>query len=153
MNEIKLSKNKKAIVDSLFFDSLKKYKWFATDGGNGFYAVRNSSIKHGKRKLIYMHHCIAGFPLGKKVIDHINGNILDNRASNLRLVFHRENISKSIRKKKKTSKYVGVRWDKNAGKWRAQIKIHGKQKHIGLFDSEDTAGVAYEVHRRGILNA
>jgi len=153
MNEIRLSKGKKAIVDGLFTDHLKQYKWFATNGGNGYYAVRNSSVKHGKRKLIYMHHCVAGFPLRGKVIDHKNGNTLDNRASNLQIVSHRENISKSVRKKKKTSKYVGVRWDKNAMKWRSQIKINGKLKHIGLFADEDTAGIAYEVHRRGILDA
>ena len=44
----------------------------------------------------------------------------------------------------KTSKYVGVYWYKDYEKWRARIKINGKQKHLGYFTNEFKAHLAYE---------
>ena len=79
-------------------------------------------------------------------IDHINGDRADNRISNLRLVSHRENGQnrKDKRENTKSSRFVGVSFDKHAGKWKSCIKINGKNKHLGLFTSEEEAHQAYQ---------
>lgn len=81
-------------------------------------------------------------------IDHINDNKLDNRIENLQAISHRENITKigfSVTKKNhKTSKYTGVCWDKSKNKWRCQIRINGKVKHLGLYINELEASNVYQ---------
>ena len=44
----------------------------------------------------------------------------------------------------KTSKYIGVTWKKQNKKWRAQIKTNGVPEHIGYFDTETEAAIAYQ---------
>ena len=82
----------------------------------------------------------------KIVIDHINGNITDDRLSNLRVVTHRENLSTCFRsdKKKLTSQYAGVSWNKRAGKWYAKIQYKGVHISLGYYDVELDASMAYQ---------
>ena len=75
-------------------------------------------------------------------IDHININKLDNRIENLRVVNHSQNSRNQNKKENCSSKYKGVCWDKN--KWKARISINYKLKHLGLFDNEEEAHLAYK---------
>ena len=68
-------------------------------------------------------------------IDHIDGNGLNNRLNNLRLVTPLENMQNQKRRKTNTSGVTGVTWLKPSQKWRAQIRADGKQKQLGLFDN------------------
>lgn len=77
-----------------------------------------------------------------KVVDHINRNRLDNRRENLRLCNISEN-AKNVGKQKGTSKFKGVSWKSSRNKWYSQIKLNGKVKYLGLFDSELDAATAY----------
>lgn len=82
-------------------------------------------------------------PCGHKiVVDHINNIQTDNRLVNLQLISNRENVSKD--KKGGSSKYVGVSWDKNSKKWISRIRINGKIKHLGMFNSEENAAKYYQ---------
>jgi hypothetical protein len=76
------------------------------------------------------------------VVDHINDDPSDNRVENLQIVTQRFNSRKT--QGKYSSKYKGVSWDKNGNKWRAQIIISGKVKHLGLFNCELKAHQAYK---------
>jgi len=101
---------------------IAKYKW----GIDGKGYIRNKQIK--------LHQ----FILGKKPnseIDHINGDILDNRIDNLRFVTHQQNMQ-NIKKK---NKQVGVWWDKNRLKWVATITVNYKNKVLGRFDNKEDA--------------
>jgi hypothetical protein len=69
-------------------------------------------------------------------IDHENNNRMDNRIVNLRNVNHQEN-SFNIKDTK------GYSWHKQRNKWRAQIKLNGKNFHLGLFEREEDARNAY----------
>ena len=82
----------------------------------------------------------------KIVVDHINGDISDDRLSNLRVVTHRENLSTCFRsdKKKLTSQYAGVNWSKQAGKWCARIQYKGVLISLGYYDVELDASMAYQ---------
>ena len=80
------------------------------------------------------------------VIDHINGIKTDNRLENLRIVTNRFNCSVGIVKNAeyKSSKYVGVSYDKARNKWQSGIKINGKRVALGRYDTEIEASEAYQ---------
>lgn len=75
-------------------------------------------------------------------IDHINGLRTDNRIVNLRAVSGQENMRNAKRPKNNTSGVIGVRWQPNAGKWRARIKVDNRTLHVGYFDNFDAAVAA-----------
>ena len=76
-------------------------------------------------------------------VDHINGVKTDNRFSNLRKVSCQENQKKNLKiSKRNKSGVMGVCWHKDARRWAAEIRISGKKKHLGLFDSIEEAAIA-----------
>ena len=109
--------------------------------------LRVSLRKDGVLKIKKVHQLVAMSFLNHKpcghtlVVDHINANKLDNRLCNLQLISQRKNSTKENRG---FSKYVGVGYHKSAKKWRARIRINGKQKYLGLFKNELDAANAYQ---------
>jgi hypothetical protein len=75
------------------------------------------------------------------VIDHIDGNKLNNITTNLQLITNKKNTSKD--RKNKTSKYTGVSWHKQSDKWLAQFRENGSVKYLGIFETEEDARDAY----------
>lgn len=137
--QIKLNSRKypglKAIIDEEDYPLIKDHKWrpmkSPTKGRDLFYAVRDV-YKEGKRTTLTMHRVIL-FPPKSYVIDHINGDGLDNRKSNLRAVTQRENLHNQHFKY--ASKYPGVNWDKGTKKWKASLtnrKAIKRNVHLGL---------------------
>jgi hypothetical protein len=78
------------------------------------------------------------------IIDHKNGNGLDNRQSNLRFCDYKQNNHNSKMRSDNTSGKKGVTWSKAHQRWRVKIKAHGKHIHLGLFTNLDEASAAYE---------
>lgn len=141
MRTISLSQGMVAIVDDEDYSELITHKWFAIKQGSGiWYAARNSPWVKGKHRLIRMHREIIGTPNGMDT-DHINGNGLDNRRENLRVVTHRVNTQN--RHQNKSSKYPGVVKDCQSGKWIAQIRVNGIRRYLGRFETEEVAANAY----------
>ena len=95
---------------------------------------------NGKRAKIWMHAVIAGTPKGMET-DHINGNGLDNRRRNLRIVSCRENHQNLHIVK--TSKYPGVSWYKRGRKWRVFFNRNKTRLYLGSYSDEETAGIIY----------
>lgn len=111
----------------------------------------------GKRRKSYKVHQLVAMaflnhlPCGhKKVVDHIDGNKLNNTLRNLQVISNRENCIKD--KKQGSSKYVGVCWDRENHKWIAQIHYNGKTKKIGRFRYEQVAAKAYQSELKKVLN-
>lgn len=75
-------------------------------------------------------------------IDHINGIRTDNRWVNLRSVEGSVNMKNSQTYATNSSGRVGVGWFKARNKWRAQIFVAGRARHLGFFDSFDDAVAA-----------
>jgi hypothetical protein len=77
-------------------------------------------------------------------IDHADGQRSNNALANLREVSagaNQQNLAK--RRRPASSKYLGVSWNKAAGRWIAQICLNGKQHYLGSFASEQDAYAAY----------
>jgi hypothetical protein len=141
LSYIPLSKGLEAVVDSESLHLVQGYKWCVNSRG---YAVRNTPRVNGKRKTIYMHRLIAGTPQGLET-DHINGNKLDNRISNLRHATTSQNQHNRGAPVTSPSGVKGVLWHSRLKKWRVRIKVQGREIHVGLFDSFETACVARQL--------
>jgi len=87
-----------------------------------------------------MHNLI----MGTKLVDHKNGNGLDNQKNNLRNCTNQQNHMNRRPKKNCTSKFKGVCRFKKDLKWTAVIKFNRKQIYIGIFGNEEDAAKAYD---------
>ena len=96
-------------------------------------------------KLYRIHRLIWFIEKGyyPEQVDHIDGDFSNNKIENLRAVTNRENCQNY--KIHRTGKLIGCTWDKSRGNWKAQIKLEGKTKFIGRFNSEQEAHDAYKI--------
>lgn len=137
MREIHLVRGEVALVDDDVYDEMSGYRWYSMKG----YATRGYFHK-GRTKHVRMHRAIVGAAPGV-MVDHINGNTLDNRRENLRVCSNSDN-QKNRHRANGSSRFKGVCWNKQSNKWQAGIKLNGKSKHLGLFGSEEDAARAYD---------
>jgi HNH endonuclease len=121
-------------IDDLDFDKIRIFTWHATQrrDGRGWYAKSTQGIR--------MHRLLLNPPSGL-IVDHINGDGLDNRRTNLRIGTQSNNCVNRLRTPGKFLR--GARPKKN--RWQASIKLNGKQRHLGYFASELEAHNAYLV--------
>lgn len=82
-------------------------------------------------------------PEPKQHVDHINSNTVDNRWANLRLATSSQNQMNVLMWSSNTSGYKGVSWHKGEGRWRACIRVKGKRKYLGYFDTAEQGYAAY----------
>ena len=137
--EIPLSRGYFAKVDSEDYEALSAFKWHVScEKANNLYAKRMSNRKH-----ISMHRWLLNAQPGQ-MIDHINGDSLDNRKCNLRFCTKAQNGANSRnRKPKGESIHTGLFKIGNYPKWRARIYCVNKCIHLGSFDTEIEAARAY----------
>jgi hypothetical protein len=105
------------------------------------------------RKQLFVHKLVWLFETGvwpTEMIDHINGDPLDNRFKNLRLSNHRLNgqNQKAHRPKNKSTQLLGASWHKRHNRFISFIKIDGVKKHLGYFDTAQEAHAAYITAKR-----
>jgi len=136
VKKIKLTNGKYCLVDDCDYH-LNEFNWYSKSKSED-YPMRIIKID-GRYLKIYMHHAIVGRPINGKEVDHLNGNTLDNRRENLRIVSHRENMQNRIEKRRNA--FVGISRHKN--RWQAKIHIKGKRKFLGLFDNRFEAQEEY----------
>ena len=137
--KIPLTQGKFALVDKQDFKRINQYKWhiFSQKG----YAVRDKVV-NGKKKKISMHRYIMKPPKEMEV-DHINGNVLDNRRKNLRICTHQQNCSnrKGINKLRGFTK----RKDKFLKKpYCARIMVNYKNLYLGYYATPEEAAKTYD---------
>ena len=145
MASVKLTKGFESLVDDSDFDQVSQWKWCYSGYENG-YAVRKPRID-GRSKTIYLHRFIVNAPIGMEV-DHINGDRLDNRRSNLRVCTRQQN-NKNVRKHcDNTSGFKGVFWEKRRKKWYSKIRESGVQKFLGYFPTPE---LAYEEYKKAAV--
>ena len=144
MKRIFLTQGMFAIVDDEDYEYLKRWSWYAHKDGNTFYAVRKSpkTKSGGKRQLVRMHRVILR-AASNEMVDHKNGNGLNNRRRNIRFCTQSQN-NYNYANYPHSSKYKGVSWKTDKGKWYVGIRSKGKHIFIGSYVDEDEAGRAYD---------
>jgi len=146
MKQIALSRGLVAVVDDDDFDALAVFKWHAGEPTDGyFYAVRWSRREDGTKEYLAMHRTIMR-PAGKLVVDHIDGDGLNNQKHNLRIVSISQNSWNSRKRTAGgiTSTKKGVSWHINNRCWQAYITVNHRNIHLGSFKIEADAIAARE---------
>jgi len=151
MKNIIFSNGKQALIDDKNFEKINQYKWtyFKAESGKE-YARREKKI-NGERIIYLMHRVILNAPSNKE-IDHINGNGLDNRESNLRVCSHLENMRNRKLHKNNTSGFKGVSLYRRNRKWRSEINVNKKTIVLGSFNSVIDAAKAYDAAAKIYFN-
>lgn len=147
MKEIPLSQGKVALVDDEDFDRLNQFKWYAIKPHRIFYAVRHKQREDGERRLVYMHREVLSV-LPSMEVDHKDGDGLNNTRDNLRPATEHQNQCNRTATRKNASGYKGVTWHKGNRKWRAQIVVNGKAKHLANCVTAEDAARAYDAAAR-----
>lgn len=142
---IPLTKGYETIV-SVEDADLANFKWQVMET-NGLHYAYGRMPSAGRKKLL-LHRVILGRILGRELTrteqtDHINSNPLDNRRENLRIATNAQNQHNKGRYLNNKSGYKGVHWDRQKGKWRAEIQTMGKRTYLGYFPTPEEAYAAY----------
>lgn len=142
MNTIELedSRGRKFIIDQDDFKRIKDITWCVVDNKKNVLYVSGHLSKQHEYKSVKIHHFLIGTPINGLVVDHIDGNGLNNSKKNLRIVTQSENC-RNRTKRYGISKYLGV--CRRGKKWASRIHINNKEKWLGVFKTEIEAAKAY----------
>lgn len=139
---VPLSKGLHSLIDSCDIPYVGQWNWRAEVHPGRIYARRiKSRHEDGDASAIRLHRDIIGAPRAY-LVDHKNGNPLDNRRSNLRLASHQQNRHNSSISCVNKTGVKGISKTKS-GKWVSRIKIKDKEIHLGTFTYKSEAGDAY----------
>lgn len=133
---IPLTQGYEAVIDVADLPIIEGINFCAFVRPNTIYAV--SRYKKGGMMHQIINRTFDGF-----VTDHIDGNGLNNRRSNLRTALQSENLQNKRKYKNNTSGFKGVSWHSSSKKWRATISAGGVRAHLGSFETPEEAYKAY----------
>lgn len=139
--DIKLTQGKVCIVSPDDYLLVRGYRWYALKDKSGdYYAEANVPIvrKGDKPKVIRINRFLIP---GAEMVDHINGDTLDNRRSNIRGCTRSQNCINCKTNSKNISGVKGVHWHKQDRKWIARIKVNKKEVRLGAFDELSIAAM------------
>jgi hypothetical protein len=138
--EVRLAGGRIALVDHEDVDLVGQRCWYAHRSDTRVYAMAHR--RFGTTRA--MHRLILQLDDPELFVDHINGDGLDNRRANLRVVTARENAQNQGPRK---GRFRGVSFDKSRGLWIATATLDGKRTTIGRFETEEQAGAAASAWR------
>lgn len=124
-----------AQIDDHNLSKLDTFKWFLNPRGYAITWIRGVGP-------VSLHQLIITVPKGLQT-DHIDRNKMNNLESNLRIVTRSQNMQNSSTCKYKPSGHRGVYWDSKSSKWHAKIYFNGKMRHLGTFETPESAGQAF----------
>lgn len=143
--------NLRVLVDDEDFDFLNEVTWTAildSKTKRHWYFTASNREPDGRQKHYRMHRLLVP-AMANELVDHINGNTLDNRKQNLRICNRTENSRNGQKRCNFTetgSKYKGVRFDKNTRgkkKWSVKISFNHKEIWLGRYLTEEKAAMVY----------
>ena len=132
---IPLQRAKVALVDAGDFEALAHQNWRAIRGKRTFYAGRDARPRR-------MHRVIIGAKMGE-IVDHRDGDGLNNRKSNLRFCTSTQNAWNMRPPRSKRVPFKGV-FENRPGSFRASITAHGRRRYLGCFKCPVEAAQAYD---------
>lgn len=135
---------KVSVEDALY---IGQFRWYYNRG----YAVRHPKMHNGVRKgKISMARLVNNTPQDM-LVDHINGDTLDNRRENLRAVTYQQNSMNTKIPCNNRSGCKGVTWHSRDQVWTARIMIGGHRINLGNFSDITLAINAYETKERELF--
>jgi hypothetical protein len=150
-----------ALVDDEDFELVNLHKWYLMTRGTHrkrHYAQAFRAAPNGRRQTLYMHRVILGLTEPTRQADHIDGNGLNNTQSNLRPATQLENgqnrqksATKAYAGRPTSSRFRGVSWETGKRRWRAQLRLNGKQVFSRLFRTELEAARAVAEARARLM--
>lgn len=127
----------KTYFDIEDYEMIKQYKWLVNKfRGSKTYSNYYIVNKHGN----FLHRIIINAPKGK-VVDHIDGDSMNNRKANLRICTIRDNSKNNKIHKDNKSGHKGVLWYyyNNVNKWMAYICVNNIRMNLGYYDTYEDA--------------
>ena len=146
-----LTKGYTAVIDAADFDKVGHMPWFANTGHNAHlvYARGNRNTPEGQITL-HLHRYLLDAP-DDKLVDHIDGNPLNNRRSNLRLTDHVGNARNRRMRRTNKAGLKGVKKCPYTGRYGARIFFRKKTIWLGTFDTAAQAHEAYKQAATGLF--
>ncbi len=150
MKTIPLSNsNEVAIVDDQDYKMLMAYNWHRLPRTGAYCRIRGETVSMASVIL----NCRTS---SEYMIDHASGDSLDNRRANLRPCTNSQNLGNRRKQrlyagKPTSSRYKGVSWHKQFGKWHALICCEGTVYSLGVYDDEEKAARAYDRKARELF--
>jgi hypothetical protein len=151
MKEIALTNGYVTTVDNEDYDRIFAVckKWNAKVSRHTVYACGARKV-NGKFVFVSMHRIVMNVSSPDVIVDHIDGNGLNNKKSNLRTVTPAQNCANMRKWKTSGSIYKGV-WENSPGRWRAGISFKNKTISLGTYDTELEAAIAYDKKARELF--
>jgi hypothetical protein len=146
MKTIPLNGGYVAFVDDEDYELVSPYKWSTLVTGNKIYARRSEGPRRNQRQIL-MHKAILKSSQGE-LIDHKDGDGLNNCRDNLRTADRSLNAANSCRSSANTSGYKGVSVSQSKRRWRAYIRVNNVCISLGHFDLIEEAAKAYDAAAR-----
>jgi hypothetical protein len=142
---IELTKGQYSLIDSWNIDEVQEWNWCAMDtkSSRTIYAGRHIKIPKTRKSICIKLHCLVLPPDKGLMIDHINGNGLDNRRSNLRMCTHAQNKQNVAMTSFNTTGFKGIAWNKNLQRWHAKIQVNGVNHSLKYHYTKEAAHAAY----------
>lgn len=129
-----LTKGRVAIIDSADAELVLSRNWRVSESNGKWYAcLKGPQANH------YLHRILMDAPQGMTV-DHINGNSLDCRRSNMRVCTKSQNNANMRKHRDNRSGFIGVRLHRSGNTWQARFK----GKHLGCYSTAEEAAKAYD---------
>lgn len=156
--EIPLTQGQVAMVSPCDFERLNQFKWYAFfDKSRKCYIVRRNDYSQSTKEMnwrsrtLLMHRVVLELEPGRvPMVDHVDGNTLNNTRTNLRECTHRQNMYNSRKRRRAftgevpSSKYKGVTWCKRDKIFIGNIRTPGKTVCVGYFKDEIECARAYD---------
>ncbi len=145
--KIDLGRGFSAQIDPEDLFIIVAHSWTAMTLKTGECEVYHYAQTKIKNKTILMHRLIAD-PERKQVVDHKNGDGLDNRKANLRVCSHSQNMqNKRLYRNNKSGRKGVYKVPCSAGnsvRWRSEINVNKRRVRLGTYETLDAASAAYE---------
>ena len=142
--EVELTKGAIATIDETDLPIVEPYFWSLRIDHHREYAIRNIPRPGGGQITMAMHRLIMGTQDGDQIVDHWDGNGLNNTRANLRITQQSPNMGNSRRRKDNTTGFKGV--SAHGNRWR--LCVAGR--YHGIFDTAEQAARAYDQKAREI---